>query len=566
VGNQCVQCHMPYHYVTGENLTDHRIESPVPENTVVNGVPNSCSQSGCHANKSAQWASSWAAQWYGDYQSEIVARTTAIAQGQKGDRAAVGPLMQMANRKASSVVWRATAASLLGRLSDPQGVSALVAAMDDPHPMVRMKAAVALGRLGDVRGLPVLLDALSDSSRIVRVQAPFALMDIGYMPDGSARGDAFRQALLEHRDVVYGVQGDDPGFHESLGQVYERQGRFEDAQREFEIVAKLDPRHPETAVDLVRLEQKQKRFEQIRSLLKAQKDPVSQLRLGALMLQNGRYVDAVAIFGKIDGGSTVLQTAQGNALWGSGDREGALAAYGRALSATSGYKPAIRQFMLLAFSAGGDAGIYEYEEMALSDWVNRGVEHARIREWGLARAAFDRALQIEDGGNTFYGLGRQAIGQVGARADSVFQIGRKIYSQGDLAGALPHYEKAQQLNPNRSDLHTMQGLIRADLGELDQAEVHLRDALVIDPAYVPALTVLGTVLQERGNLDGAVSVYRQAWALEPTTPGLELFMAQVYAMQGYRDSARVVLKRVVRREPNNGQARDLLKQLGGREL
>jgi Tfp pilus assembly protein PilF len=112
----------------------------------------------------------------------------------------------------------------------------------------------------------------------------------------------------------------------------------------------------------------------------------------------------------------------------------------------------------------------------------------------------------------------------------------------------------------------MQGLIRADLGELDQAEVHLRDALVIDPAYVPALTVLGTVLQERGNLDGALSVYRQAWALEPATPGLELFMAQVYAMQGYRDSARVVLKRVVRREPNNGQARDLLKQLGGREL
>ena len=114
-------------------------------------------------------------------------------------------------------------------------------AMDDSHAMVRMKAAISLGRLGDVRGLPALLDALSDSARIVRVQAPFALMDIGYLPDGSAVGDAFRKALEEHRDVVYGVQGDDPGFHESLGQVYEAQGLFEDARREFEIVAKLDP-------------------------------------------------------------------------------------------------------------------------------------------------------------------------------------------------------------------------------------------------------------------------------------------------------------------------------------
>ena len=138
-----------------------------------------------------------------------------------------------------------------------------------------------------MRGLPALLDALSDSARIVRVQVPFALMDIGYLPDGSALGDAFRRALDEHRDVVYSVQGDDPGFHESLGQVYEAQGRFEDAKREFEIVARLDPRHPETAADLARLARKQKRFEQMRGLLKGKGDLISRLRAGALLLHMG---------------------------------------------------------------------------------------------------------------------------------------------------------------------------------------------------------------------------------------------------------------------------------------
>ncbi|MCY3868066.1 MAG: ammonia-forming cytochrome c nitrite reductase subunit c552 [Gemmatimonadetes bacterium] len=562
VGNQCVQCHMPYHYVTGENLTDHRIASPAPENTVVNGVPNACNQ--CHDDKSPQWASAWAKQWYGDYQREIVARTTAIADGQRGN--GVAPLMQLVNDGRESAVWRATAASLLGGLGDARAVPALVEAMDDSHAMVRMKATISLGRLGDVRGLPALLDALSDSARIVRVQAPFALMDIGYLPDGSAVGDAFRRALEEHRDVVYGVQGDDPGFHESLGQVYEAQGLFEDARREFEIVAKLDPRHPETAADLVRLAQKQKRFEQMRALLREKSDLTSRLRTGALLLHHGRYADAT--FDDVRDGSPVLHTAVGDALWGSGDRAGAIEAYRRALAIASGYKPVIRQLALLAFSAG-DGEVrddYEWDEMPIGDWVEKGTAHALSGDWALARAAYRRALEMEDAGTGLFGLGRQARDVGVAKSDSAFAVGHRVYVQGALADALPHFEVAVKYHANRADVYAMQGLIRADLGELEVAESLLVDALIVDPFYVPALTMLGTVLQERGDIEGALSVYRQAWVLEPEAQGLELFMGQAYAIGGQRDSAVAILRRVIAREPGNVQVRDLLRELEGREL
>ncbi|MYC13294.1 MAG: ammonia-forming cytochrome c nitrite reductase subunit c552 [Gemmatimonadetes bacterium] len=564
VGNQCVQCHMPYHYVTGENLTDHRIASPAPENTVVNGVPNACNQ--CHEDKSAQWASAWAKQWYGDYQDKIVARTTAIANGQKGG--GVAPLMKLVNDGRESAVWRATAASLLGGVEDARAVPALVEAMGDSHAMVRMKAAISLGRLGDVRGLPALLDALSDSARIVRVQVPFALMDIGYLPDGSAVGDAFRRALEEHRDVVYGVQGDDPGFHEGLGQVYEAQGLFEDARREFEIVAKLDPRHPETAADLARLAQKQKRFEQMRALLREKSDLTSRLRAGALLLHHGRYADAAVAFDDVRDGSPVLHTAVGNALWGSGDRADAIEAYRRALAIASGYKPAIRQLALLAFSAG-DGEVrddYEWDEMPIGDWVERGTAHALSGDWALARAAYHRALEMEDAGTGLFGLGRQARDVGIAKSDSVFAAGHRVYVQGALADALPHFEVAVKYHANRADVYAMQGLIRADLGELEVAESLLLDALIVDPFYVPALTVLGTVLQERGDIGGALSVYRQAWVLEPEAQGLELFMGQAYAISGQRDSAVVILRRVIAREPGNVQVRDLLRELEGREL
>ena len=557
VGNQCVQCHMPYHYVTGENLTDHRIASPAPENTVVNGVPNACNQ--CHDDKSAQWASAWAKQWYGDYQDEIVARTAAIANGQRGGATS---LMKLVNDGTESAVWRATAASLLGGLGDARAVPALVEAMDDSHAMVRMKAAISLGRLGDVRGLPALLDALSDSARIVRVQAPFALMDIGYLPDGSAVGDAFRRALEEHRDVVYGVQGDDPGFHESLGQVYEAQGLFEDARREFEIVAKLDPRHPETAADLARLARKQERFEQMRESLREKSDLTSRLRAGALLLHHGRYADAT--FDDVRDGSPVLHTAVGNALWGSGDRAGAIEAYRRALAVAPGYVPAIRKLALLAFSAG-DGEVrddYDWDEMPIGDWVEKGTAHALSGDWALARAAYRRALEMEDAGTGLFGLGRQAREAGIAKSDSAFAAGHRVYVQGALADALPHFEVAVKYHANRADVYAMQGLIRADLGELEVAESLLLDALIVDPFYVPALTVLGTVLQERGDIEGALSVYRQAWVLDPEAQGLALFMGQAYAIGGQRDSAVAILRRVIAREPGNVQARDLLRELG----
>ncbi len=571
-GNQCVQCHMPYHYVTGENLTDHRIESPAPENTVVNGVPNACNQSGCHADKSAQWASAWATQWYGDYQRERVARTTAIAKGQQGDGAAVAALIELASDETESAVWRATAASLLGKLGDARAVATLVEAMDDPHAMVRMKAAISLGRLGDARGLPALLEALADSARIVRVQVPFALMDIGYLPDDSAMGEAFRRALDEHRDVVYGVQGDDPGFHESLGQVCEAQGRFEDARREFEIVAELDPHHPETAADLARLAIKQKRFEQMMSLLNGQSDATSRLRLGALLLQHGRYADAVAAFGKASVQSAVLQTAVGNARWGSGDRAGALEAYRRALAIAPGHKPAIRQLVLLAFSAGdGDVrDAYGFDEMSIGDdllaqlypaGVEKGTAHALSGDWARGRAAYGRVLEMEESGDAVFGLGRQAREAVRAKSDSAFAVGHRAYVRGALADALPHFDAARQYYAHRADVHAMQGLIRADLGDLTLAEHHLLDALIVDPFYVPALTALGTVLQERGDISGALSVYRQAWVLDPEARGLEVFMGQAYAIGGQRDSAVAVLRRAIAREPGNAQARDLLREL-----
>ena len=185
---------------------------------------------------------------------------------------------------------------------------------------------------------------------------------------------------------------------------------------------------------------------------------------------------------------------------------------------------------------------YEWDEMPIGDWVERGTAHALSGDWALARAAYGRALEMEDAGTGLFGLGRQAREEGIAKSDSAFAVGHRVYVQGTLAEALPHFEVAKKYHANRADVYAMQGLIRADLGDLELAEFLLLDALIVDPFYVPALTVLGTVLQERGDIEGALSVYRQAWVLDPEAQGLELFMGQAYAISGQRDSAIAVLR------------------------
>ena len=129
--------------------------------------------------------------------------------------------------------------------------------------------------------------------------------------------------------------------------------------------------------------------------------------------------------------------AVGNARWGSGDRADAIEAYRRALVVAPGYKPAIRQLALLAFSAG-DGEVrddYEWDEMPIGDWVEKGTAHALSGDWALARAAYGRALEMEDAGTGLFGLGKQARDVGIAKSDSAFAAGHRIYVQGALADA-----------------------------------------------------------------------------------------------------------------------------------
>jgi len=91
--------------------------------------------------------------------------------------------------RATSHKARALAAQALGDVSNAtekrRAVEALMVALDDDHPEVRMEAASSLGELRDASAVQLLIKRLDDGTAPVRQHAAIALGTIGH-PDGFA--------------------------------------------------------------------------------------------------------------------------------------------------------------------------------------------------------------------------------------------------------------------------------------------------------------------------------------------------------------------------------------------
>lgn len=82
-----------------------------------------------------------------------------------------------------SVTERQNAAKLLGFVGGEAAVTALMAAMEDDNPLVRVAVVASLGQIGDKRATPALIAAMKDDFSLVSAQAITAL---GKMHDPAA--------------------------------------------------------------------------------------------------------------------------------------------------------------------------------------------------------------------------------------------------------------------------------------------------------------------------------------------------------------------------------------------
>jgi Flp pilus assembly protein TadD len=182
---------------------------------------------------------------------------------------------------------------------------------------------------------------------------------------------------------------------------------------------------------------------------------------------------------------------------------------------------------------------------------------------------------------------QQQVAPLLARATQLLQAGRPADA------IVPLREAARWLPGNAAILHDL-GLACLECGRIDEAIIALRNSVVADPGFQDSHLRLGIAFEAAGAVDDALRAYHRAAELKPPSeasyrlgnlfenlghggraietfrraasfaPGTSLgrmAMARALLLENRDDEAEKVLRRVLRTEPNNAIALDLLGNL-----
>ncbi len=246
-GSACVECHMPTrNYMVVHARHDHSLRVPRPDLSVSIGIPNACN--GCHADRTAQWAA-----------DEIARRTpgkaprphfgTALAAGRRGDPGAEALLTKLLADASQPGIARATAADMLTGIENP---APLVAALNDPDPLVRGAAINALTAAAPSELSRWLAPLLSDPVRQLRMDAARRLVPV---PDSLLSADerSLRSRAMDEFLAAQRLDSDRAEAHLNLGALHVEQDEPGPAEREYLEALRLSPRFPAAYVNLADL-------------------------------------------------------------------------------------------------------------------------------------------------------------------------------------------------------------------------------------------------------------------------------------------------------------------------
>lgn len=166
----CTSCHMPERaYMVVDMRADHSIRIPRPDLTRAIGVPNACSQEGCHADRALSWVLEAWERWYG-----IAGKPhygTVIAAGRQFRTEAGPQLARLSGNTLYPSIVRATALTLLRGYPGETSTEAFNSALSDEDPLVRHTAASSVNVRDRKRLVELLVPLLFDPVKGVRMEA-----------------------------------------------------------------------------------------------------------------------------------------------------------------------------------------------------------------------------------------------------------------------------------------------------------------------------------------------------------------------------------------------------------
>jgi Flp pilus assembly protein TadD len=175
--------------------------------------------------------------------------------------------------------------------------------------------------------------------------------------------------------------------------------------------------------------------------------------------------------------------------------------------------------------------------------LNLGLVLAKQQKFAEAEAQVDQAVRLapQDA------AALAAAGRVKARI-------------GNLAEGVALVEKAVALAPQSAMLHLDLGIVLAESYDFQRALAEINEALRLAPRSALAHLNRGTVLLDLGGNADAKPDLELARQLAPQMPEPYYFLAVIEKQAGHFDQAAALLKNVVKLQPGNGMAWNMLGQ------
>lgn len=381
-GALCVSCHMPRSpFMVVHLRADHSIRVPRPDLTKDLGVPNACSQAGCHADKPLSWSANAYDKWYGTARKPHYG--TVLAAGRKADPSAKGAasvrseLLRLVGDPLTPTLARATALSLLGRHEGTDVTAAFRRALLDDEPLLR-RTAVSEAPIADpAERVARLAPLLADPFRAVRLEAAASLAGTSPVLLKPYQQEALATALADYvKAMEYSLDFSYAGHN--LGLFYERQNDPARAEEAYRRAIAVDDLWAPPKANLALLLARQGRNDEAEKLLRealAASPGEAQIAysLGLLLAEAGKMEEA----------ATLLERAA------DGLPSNARAAYNAGLALSRAGRDAQAERMLRR-AIEIDPSSYDFL-FALADFLLRKGRRAEVGSLADRMAAIDPA-------------------------------------------------------------------------------------------------------------------------------------------------------------------------------
>jgi tetratricopeptide (TPR) repeat protein len=237
--SKCISCHMPMTAFARMNRSDHSMLPPAPAATMAYQSPNACNI--CHKDKDAQWADNFVRQWRTrDFQAPLLKRSALVDAARKRDRSKIPDMLAYISDPKHDEIFAASLIRLIPPTQDQKVITALLAAAENPSPLVRGAAVQKMGMIPAMESAQALIMAAGDDYRLVRIRAAEG---IAAFPEMSVPPAYQAQIKKTNNEYIASITArpDQWMSHYNMGNTLLGRGELKDAVASYQTALNLNP-------------------------------------------------------------------------------------------------------------------------------------------------------------------------------------------------------------------------------------------------------------------------------------------------------------------------------------